>query len=1084
MKNVNFFLTHVLCLLMITSIAQKRGTGTTNVDPISADLFANWTLRNLGPGFMSGRISDIAIDPTNENIWYVAVSSGGVWKTVNAGTTFQPIFDKQSVYSIGCVTIDPSNPHIVWVGTGENDGGRHISFGDGVYKSEDGGTTWKNMGLKKSEHVSKIIVHPENSNVIMVASQGPLWTKGGERGFYKSVDGGKTWKRTLGDDEWIGVTELLMDPRDPNRLYAATWERHRTVAALMDGGEKTRLHASSDGGETWEQLKSGLPEGKWGKIGLALSPQQPDVLYAAIELNRRTGGVWRSENRGGSWTKMSNTVAGATGPHYYQEIYCSPHKHDRLYMMNNQLLKSEDGGKTFLPMDETAKHGDNHSITFKASDPNYLLVGSDGGVYESFDLGATWRFMENIPVTQFYKVAVDDAAPFYNIYGGTQDNSTQGGPSRTDNISGIRNADWKVVLNWDGHQPATEPGNPNIIYGERQQGNLSRIDMITGEATDIQPQAGEGEPHERFNWDAPILVSPHSPTTIFFASYRVWMSENRGDTWKAISGDLTKNQNRLDLPIMGNKQSWDSPWDVLAMSNYNTITSLAESPKKKGLIYAGTDDGLLQVTENGGQSWRKIEVAQMGVPATSFINDVKADLFDENTVYVSLDNHKYGDYKPYIVKSTDKGATWTTIVNGLGDTNMVWRVVQDHVNKDLLFAGAEFGLYFSVDGGRSWTQMKGGVPTISFRDLAIQRRENDLVAASFGRGFYVLDDYSALRNVSKSQLEKEAALFVPRKAYWYVPRSIIDFDEIRGSQGSQLYLAPNPDFGANFTYYLKDEYKSAEKVRQEKEKKMKGDVSFPGWDAVEDEAREMAPAVFLEIKDKTGKVVNRVEGPNKKGMNRVAWNLRVASPNALSLDGKGGNANGLMVAPGTYTAQLYKVVKGEVSAISEAVPVEVVPLRDGALKGAGPEAVAAFWRSYEAIGAEANEFDLQFSNAKKTADKLWLAAQRSSGSAGLLQEVTGIKTKLDEIDKTWNGYASKNQIGEKNLPTVGERLFSIERGVGSSTYGPTDTHKKTMEIVRKELTTLQTQLEGVNGEISALAAKIVAAGGPKIEGQN
>ena len=474
----------------------------------------------------------------------------------------------------------------------------------------------------------------------------------------------------------------------------------------------------------------------------------------------------------------------------------------------------------------------------------------------------------------------------------------------------------------------------------------------------------------------------------------------------------------------------------------------------------------------------------MGVPATSFINDVKADLFDENTVYVSLDNHKYGDYKPYIVKSTDKGATWTTIVNGLGDTNMVWRVVQDHVNKDLLFAGAEFGLYFSVDGGRSWTQMKGGVPTISFRDLAIQRRENDLVAASFGRGFYVLDDYSALRNVSKSQLEKEAALFVPRKAYWYVPRSIIDFDEIRGSQGSQLYLAPNPDFGANFTYYLKDEYKSAEKVRQEKEKKMKGDVSFPGWDAVEDEAREMAPAVFLEIKDKTGKVVNRVEGPNKKGMNRVAWNLRVASPNALSLDGKGGNANGLMVAPGTYTAQLYKVVKGEVSAISEAVPVEVVPLRDGALKGAGPEAVAAFWRSYEAIGAEANEFDLQFSNAKKTADKLWLAAQRSSGSAGLLQEVTAIKTKLDEIDKTWNGYASKNQIGEKNLPTVGERLFSIERGVGSSTYGPTDTHKKTMEIVRKELTTLQTQLEGVNGEISALAAKIVAAGGPKIEGQN
>jgi len=466
---------------------------------------------------MSGRIADIAIDPTNENIWYVAVGSGGVWKTENAGTTFKPVFDKQVSFSIGCVTIDPNNPFVIWVGTGENVGGRHMGFGDGIYNSEDGGESWTNMGLKKSEHISKIAVHPENSDVIVVAAQGPLWSKGGERGFYKSMDGGKSWKKTLGDEEYTGVTDFVIDPRDPNRIYAATWQHHRTVAAWMGGGEKTKINLSTDGGDTWKELKTGLPDGKMGKIGLAISPQNPDVVYAAIELNRTKGGFYRSSNRGASWTKMSDPVAGATGPHYYQEIYVSPHKFDRVYFMDNPLWVTEDGGKNFSQVNTLDKHVDNHSITFKQSDPNYILVGTDGGVYESFDLGATWRYMENIPVTQFYKVALDDTEPFYNIYGGTQDNSTQGGPSRTDNLTGIRNSDWSVVLNWDGHQPATEPGNPDILYAERQSGNLSRIDMTTGEVTDIQPQPGEDEGSERFNWDAPILVSPHTPSTIFLA---------------------------------------------------------------------------------------------------------------------------------------------------------------------------------------------------------------------------------------------------------------------------------------------------------------------------------------------------------------------------------------------------------------------------------------------------------------------------------------------------------------------------------------------------------------------------------------
>ncbi|MEL6822093.1 MAG: glycosyl hydrolase, partial [Calditrichota bacterium] len=632
---------------------------------VSDTTLSGLKLRSIGPAFMSGRIADIAIHPDDDNVWYVAVGSGGVWLTRNAGTTWKPIFDKQASYSIGCVTIDPQNPHIIWVGSGENVGGRHVGYGDGIYRSSDGGSSWKNMGLKNSEHISEIIVHPENSDVIWVASQGPLWSAGGERGVYKSKDGGKSWKRVLGDAKWVGATEIEIDPRNPDILYAATWQRHRTVAAYMGGGPGTGLHSSQDGGETWTKLKKGLPSSNMGKIGLAISPQNPDVIYAAIELDRRKGAVYRSSNRGASWKKMSDTVSGGTGPHYYQELYASPHAFDRIYLANVRFKVSDDGGKTFRTMKEKHKHSDNHSLAFRKDDPDYLLAGTDGGIYESFDLAENWRFISNLPLTQYYKVAVDDAEPFYHIYGGTQDNNTQGGPSRTDNFHGIRNADWYITLFGDGHQPATEPGNPNIMYSEWQQGNLVRVDRTTGEFVYIQPQ-GEPDDTERFNWDAPILVSPHSPTRLYFASQRVWRSENRGDSWTAISGDLTLNQERVQLPIMGTTWGWDAAWDIYAMSAYNTITSLAESPVQENLIYAGTDDGIVQVTEDGGKNWRKINVGSIkGVPAGAFVNDIKADLHDANTVYLALDNHKFGDYAPYLYKSTNRGKTWRSISSNL-----------------------------------------------------------------------------------------------------------------------------------------------------------------------------------------------------------------------------------------------------------------------------------------------------------------------------------------------------------------------------------------------------------------------------------
>ena len=653
-------------------------------------VYTGLKFRSIGPALMSGRISDIIIHPKNENLWYVTAGSGGVWKTENSGTTWNPIFDSQKSYSIGCITMDPQNNNVLWVGTGENVGGRHVGYGDGIYKSENGGQTWSKKGLNNSEHISKIIIHPNNSDVLWVASQGPLWSKGGDRGVYKTVDGGKTWQRKLGDDKWIGATDLLIDSRNPDVLYAATWQRHRTVAGYMGGGPGTAIYKSTDGGENWQKLTKGLPKSNMGKIGLAMSYQNNDIIYAAIELDRRTGGVYRSEDQGLSWKKMSDAVAGGTGPHYYQELYTSPHEFDKLFLVDNYMQVSNDGGKTFSRMNESEKHVDNHAIAFKKSDPNYILVGCDGGLYESFDKTENWKFVDNLPLTQFYKIAVDDDKPFYNIYGGTQDNNTQGAPSRTDNIHGIRNSDWFIVLGGDGHQPATEPGNPNIVYAQWQRGNLNRHDRITGENINIKPQPALGEKTERYNWDSPILVSPHNPQTIYFASQRVWRSENRGDKWNPISQDLTKNIERVQTKYYDELQKWDNAWDLYAMSNYSTITSLSESPIVEGLIYAGTDDGIIQVTENGGKNWRKVDFKKIsGLPEFAFVNDIKADLYDENVVYAVFDNHKYGDYKPYIYMSSNKGKTWKNISENLPENTILWRVIQDHVRKDLFFLGTE-----------------------------------------------------------------------------------------------------------------------------------------------------------------------------------------------------------------------------------------------------------------------------------------------------------------------------------------------------------------------------------------------------------
>ncbi len=1047
--------------------------------------FAGLGLRNLGPALMSGRIADIALHPDDPSTWYVAVGSGNVWKTTNAGTTWKPIFEDQGSYSTGCITIDPNAPDTIWLGTGENVGGRHVGFGDGVYVSRDGGESWNNVGLAASEHIAKILVDPRDSDTVYVASQGPLWSGGGERGLFKSTDGGGSWNLVLSGGPYTGVNDVIMDPEQPDVLYASKHQRLRTVAALLNGGPESGIYKSADGGASWAELTRGLPSEDKGRIGLALAPEDSSIVYATIELGPRKGGFYRSTDSGQSWEKRNDYMSGGTGPHYYQEIWASPHAPGTIFQADVWMHVTRDGGKTFNEVGEENKHSDNHALAFHPTDPDYLLAGCDGGLYETFDQGATWKFVANLPVTQFYKVAVDDAEPFYNVYGGTQDNSTQGGPSRTDSANGIRNADWFITVFADGHQPATEPGNPDIVYSEWQEGNLVRTDRRTGEIVYIQPQPAEDEPSERFNWDAPILVSPHSPTRLYYASQRVWRSENRGDEWTAISGDLTHSADRLRTPMMDRVWSVDALWDLMAMSKFGTITSLAESPLVQGLLYAGTDDGRIQVSEDGGGSWRAVD-SLPDVPDGFFVNDLKADLFNPDGVYACVDNHKTGDYKPYLLHSIDRGATWQSIVGDLPDRHLCWRLVQDHERAELLFLGTEFGVFFSVDAGAHWVKLTGGTPNIPFRDLAIQRRESDLVGATFGRGFWILDDYSALREVSAEVLDQEAALFSIRDADWYIPRPTLG-NGGKASQGDSYYVAENPPFGATFTYYLREGLKSRKAERQEAEGKIAeegGDTPTPGWDALREEELAPDPSVELVVRDSQGAVVRRLEGVAQKGLHRVTWDLRRPAVDAWSRGGggerRGRGPEGVLTAPGTYTVSLRKQVEGQWTDLTEAVSFEVSPLREGSLPSAGPAAAAEFWLELEAANRRAGAIGALTADLLERVKAMRSVLARATSDADSLDaRAARVERQLHDIELAFSGSSRRDDAGDSGPVSVQHRLSMASMGTSWSTYGPAPSHKESLRIGLATMATLAEQLEQLRlNAMPALEQALDQAGVP------
>ena len=1061
-----------LCSESLFSYSKINKTDTLTIN------YNQLEFREIGPALMSGRISDIVIHPENQNIWYVTAGSGGVWKTENSGTTWNSIFDKQISYSIGCITMNPQNSNELWVGTGENVGGRHVAYGDGIYKSTDAGNTWKNMGLKRSEHISKIIIHPHNSDIIWVASQGPLWSSGGDRGIYKSNDGGKTWVKTLGDEKWVGATDILIDPRNPNVLYAATWQRHRTIAGYVGGGPGTAIYKSIDGGENWKKLVKGLPTSNMGKIGLAISPQKPDVIYAAIELNRRTGGVYRSENQGEEWVKMSDAVAGGTGPHYYQELYVSPHNFDELYLADNYMQYSSDGGKTFSRMNESEKHVDNHAVAFRENDPNYILVGCDGGLYESFDKTKNWKFIDNLPLTQFYKIAVDDDYPFYNVYGGTQDNNTQGAPSRTDNIHGIRNSDWFILLGGDGHQPATEPGNPDIVYVQWQRGNLNRHNRITGENIYIKPQPKLGEKTERYNWDAPILVSPHNPQTIYFASQRLWKSENRGDSWTPISNDLTNNIPRIRTNFFGSQQKWDNPWDLYAMSNYSTITSISESPINQGLIYIGTDDGVIQVTENGGESWKKINIKNIiGLPKESYVNDIKADLFNENIVYAVFDNHKNGDFSPYLYKSENKGKSWKKISTSLPENTILWRIVQDHINSNLLFLGTEFGVYFSNNGGIDWIKLSAGIPNISVRDLAIQKRENDLVAGTFGRGIYILDDYSSLRF---NDLKSESQIFKIRDAYWYIEKRPLGGGK-KASQGDGFFVAENPPFGAQITYFLKEKYLSSKEFRIKQENQNDKDgisVSVPSWESLDSENNEILPKVWIFIYNDEEKIITKIKAKNKAGINRITWNLTADPNTTIKQENLNKSSRGILVSPGNYYAEIFKQIDGKFISISNREKIKVKPLNNN---NQDYKIIVDYWNKINILRNQANDLSYEITELEKKTNLLLKSYERAEYVDSILHiKLLDVRMNILKLKQKMNGSSSRDEVGEEDeYPTIWTYLWSAN-GSSRSSYGPTKSHREYFNHASDIYNQLNNQYLELRTDIDEIIKKFDLINSPKI----
>jgi photosystem II stability/assembly factor-like uncharacterized protein len=1062
----------ILALALLPTVPSTTRAQEDDAPDWTATLASGLSARNLGGAFMSGRIVEIAVDPADKATWYLAAASGGVWKTENAGVTWRPIFDRYGSYSIGTVAVDPNNRFTVWVGTGENNSQRSVGYGDGLYKSVNGGRSFEKVGLETSEHIARIIIDPRDSDRVFVAAQGPLWSSGGERGVYRTTDGGQTWIQVLEIDEHTGVSDLVYDPRDPDVMYASSYQRRRHVWTLINGGPGSGVWKTTDGGDSWRKIESGLPSGDKGRIGLAIAPSAPDILYAVVELPGGEGGFYRSMNQGESWERRSGYVAGS--PQYYNEIYVDLHNPGLIYSLDTYMMVSRDGGASFSRLGEDDKHVDNHAIWIDPDDRDHLLIGSDGGLYETWDQGQTYSFFSNLPLAQYYKTAVGNDEPFYFVYGGTQDNATHGAPSQTTNTHGIRPGDWFTTVFGDGFGPAVDPEDPNIVYSQWQYGGLIRFDRLSNERVDIKPRESADGPPLKWNWDSPLLISPHNPARIYYGAQILFRSDDRGDSWEAISGDLTRQLDRNALEVMDRVWSLDAVAKNASTSIYGNLTAVAESPRVPDLLYAGTDDGMVQVTEDGGGSWRPIGTFP-GVPERTYVNDLEASLHDDNTVFAAFNNHKMGDFNPYLLKSSDRGRSWTSIAGDLPERGSVYTVVQDHVDPDLLFAGTEFGIYVTRDGGDHWVKVSGGIPTVGIRDLVIQRRENALVAASFGRGFYIIDDYTPLRTADGDLAAADAHIFPVKTALAYIEDTPLGVSG-KAFQGADFHLDENPEFGAHVTYYLAEGLQTRRQARQAEERDIArdgGDTPYPSWEELKAEDREESPAMVFTIRNQDGDVVRRITGPASKGMHTVTWDLQYPGFTPVS-ESTRGDGNGPMVAPGRYSVEMAAFDDGEFRPMASAVDFRVAALnsysippqdrnatlafqlRAGEIQRAVMGASAALGQAMDEVGAMKN-----------------VVGRDPAGTPELRDEVRALELALMDLQEILQGDRTLPRRQEPAMPGIMSRVQTVMGGVLSTTYGPTGTHREQLDIAERAFQTLQPRLQqAIEVDLAALKARL------------
>jgi len=996
-------------------------------DAAPMDKFKALEFREIGPAVMGGRIDDFAVVESNPNIVYVGVAAGGVWKTTNNGTTWEPVFDKEGVSTIGDIAIAPSDPSVVWVGSGEPNNRQSSSWGDGIYKSTDGGKTWKNMGLAETRHIGRVVVNPKNPDVVYAAALGHLWGANPERGVYKTSDGGKSWTQVLKISNDTGVSDIAMDPESPDTLYAAAYQRRRTPFGFNGGGTESGIYKTTDGGATWKKLSKGLPYengGETGRIGLDIYRKDPNIVYAIVQHEK--GGTFRSEDKGETWKKMGDTDPR---PSYYSQIRVDPNNDLRIWECGAAMYFSEDGGKTFNSRRVQKIHGDFHALWIDPANSNHVLAGSDGGIHWSYDNGKTWDFVNTIAIGQFYEVGLDNEKP-YHICGGLQDNGSWCGPSRTATRDGVTNEDWTLIHGGDGFYAAIDNVEPSIVYTESQDGFLARRNLRTAQERSIKPEAKYGEPHYRFQWNSPVAVSLHDHNTIYYAGNYFFKSTDRGDSWTRLGNDLTSGVDRNKLQIFGKTPDKQTLSRHDGVEEYPTITTVSESPLTANVLWGGTDDGNVQVTRDGGKTWKNVADKVPGVPKGTYVSRVVASKYAEGSAYATFDGHRTDDYTIYIFATSDYGETWKAIRNGIPDNAGTVHVVREHPrNANLLFAGTEFGLWISWDRGANWTAFKNNFPTVPVFDIELQARENDLVLATHGRSIWIFDDLTPLEKMDASVASSDLTFFAPRTT------NIFHSIGRRWSAGHKMFNGKNPPPGVLVSYYLKTAVPPAEPKEKAAEGKAIEEKAKPAEGAAkpEEKKEEKAEAkkeekqeakkegkVKITVTDKDGKVVREIDGPGAAGVNRGNWDLRYASPAEPTPEqleamaaGYDFGPRGPYVEPGEYTI---KIKAGEKEA-TQRVTVEEDPrlqlsAEDRAVRHAAIEQLYAMAKTTE----KDRKTIVGIQTALKTAREEWKKDSTKLKGIKIPDDVVKI---ADELQKKVDEVAGKYQREQQGLGNAG-----------------------------------------------------------------